>query len=190
MSAASDQPVSMEKNMPVIETERLILRNVAARDADSMFDYRNNEICAKYQRGQTKELDGIRRLIELRQNDVISVDAPFMLAVALKQSDEMIGEIVVKPEDGMISMGYTFHYNYHRRGYAYEALTALMVLLHERYPSWAFICFTELENEPSMALLKKLGYQDMGYLPDMKSQVFEKWTTPAAEAEIAVKVKN
>ena len=65
--------------MPVIETERLILRNVAAGDADSMFDYRNNEICAKYQRGQTKELDGIRRLIELRQNDVISVDAPLML---------------------------------------------------------------------------------------------------------------
>ena len=190
MRAKSDQPIIMEKNMPVIETERLILRNVAARDADSMFDYRNNEICTKYQRGQIKELDGICRLIELRQNDVISVDAPFMLAVALKQSDEMIGEIVVKPENGTISMGYTLHYNHHRKGYAYEALTALMDLLHERYPFWAFICFTEPENEPSMALLKKLGYQDMGYLPDMKSQVFEKWTTPAAAAAMAVKVKN
>ena len=80
--------------MVFIETERLVLRNTAAKDADSMFDYRSSEICAKYQRGQTKELDGIRRLIEHRQNDVISVDAPFMLSAALKQSDEMIGEIV------------------------------------------------------------------------------------------------
>lgn len=91
--------------MVFIETERLVLRNTAAKDADSMFDYRSSEICAKYQRGQTKELDGIRRLIEHRQNDVISVDAPFMLSAALKQSDEMIGEIVVMPEDGVISIG-------------------------------------------------------------------------------------
>ena len=47
--------------MVFIETERLVLRNTAAKDADSMFDYRSSEICAKYQRGQTKELDGIRR---------------------------------------------------------------------------------------------------------------------------------
>lgn len=66
----------------------------------------------------------------------------------------MIGEIVVMPEDGVISMGYTFHYRCHRQGYAYEALTALMDLLHKRYPSWAFVCFTEPENAPSMALLK------------------------------------
>lgn len=171
--------------MVLIETERLVLRNTAAKDADSMFDYRSSEICAKYQRGQTKELAGIRRLIEHRQNDVISVDAPFMLSAALKQSDEMIGEIVVMPADGVISMGYTFHYRCHRQGYAYEALTALMDLLHKRYPSWAFVCFTEPENAPSMALLKKLGYEDLGYLPDIGSQVFSKWPTPAVGAKLA-----
>ena len=41
--------------MPFIETNRLILRNVAAKDADIMYDYRNNEICARYQRGQIAE---------------------------------------------------------------------------------------------------------------------------------------
>ena len=176
--------------MNVIETERLILRNVATKDADIMFDYRNNEICAKYQRGQTKEHDGICELIERRKNDVISVDAPFMIAVAMKRSDEMIGEIVVMPEDGTISMGYTFHYNHHRKGYAFEALTALINLLHESYPSWDFISFTEPENKPSMALLIKLGYKNMGYLPAMESQVFGKWTTPTTEAEIAQAINN
>lgn len=176
--------------MIMIETERLVLRNVTAKDADTMFDYRNNEICAKYQRGQTKDFDGICELIERRKNDAISVDTPFMLSVALKQSDDMIGEIVVMPEDGTISMGYTFHYNYHRKGYAYEALTMLISLLHERYPSWDFISFTEPENKPSMALLKKLGYKDMGYLPNMESQVFGKWTNPTTEFEIAQAINN
>lgn len=176
--------------MIFIETERLILRNVAAKDADIMFDYRNDEICSKYQRGQLKDYNGIRELIECRKGDVISVDAPFMIAVALKPSDEMIGEIAVMPAGGTISIGYTIHYSYHRRGYAFEALTALIGLLHENYPLWDFVSFTEPKNEPSMALLTKLGYKNMGYLHARKSQVFGKWTTPDTEAEIAQAVDD
>ena len=171
--------------MTFIETNRLILRNVAAKDADIMYDYRNNEICARYQRGQTKDYNGIVALVERRKNDVMSVDAPFMVAVALKDTDEMVGEIVVMSKDGTISLGYTFSYKHHRKGYAFESLSALNNLLHEQYPEWDFISFTEPENEPSMALLKKLGYKDMGYIPSMESRAFGKWTTPATEEEIA-----
>ena len=96
----------------------------------------------------------------------------------------MVGEIVVMPADGTISLGYTFSYRYHRRGYAFESLTALINLLHEQHPEWDFISFTEPENVPSMALLKKLGYKDMGYLPSKESQVFGKWTTQVTEEEI------
>ena len=171
--------------MRFLETTRLILRNVAAKDADIMSDYRNNEICARYQRCQTKDYDGIVALVERRKSDVMSVDAPFMAAVALKDTDEMVGEIVVMPKDGTISLGYTFSYKHHRKGYSFEALTALINMLHKQYPEWDFISFTEPENEPSIALLKKLGYKDMGYIPSMESQVFGKWTTIATEAEIA-----
>ena len=171
--------------MEFLITNRLRLRNVKQEDVAIIFDYRNNEICARYQRGQTKDYDGIVALVERRKNDVMSVDAPFLVAVALKETDEMVGEIVVMPNDGTISLGYTFSYKHHRKGYAFESLTTLINMLHEQYPQWDFISFTERSNEPSMALLKKLGYKDMGYIPSMESQVFGKWTTPATEEEIA-----
>lgn len=161
--------------MTFLETERLILRNVAPKDADIMYDYRNNEICARYQRGQIRDYAGIAALVARRKDDVMSVDAPFLVAVALKATDELVGEIVVMPKDGAISMGYTFSYQHHRKGYAFEALSALTDLLHARYPEWEFICFTDTENEPSMALLRKLGYQDMGYVPQVDSRMFGKW---------------
>jgi len=161
--------------MIFLETERLVLRTVAEKDAAIMYDYRNNEICARYQRGQTKDLEGIIELVERRKNDVISVESAFLVAVALKGSDEMVGEIVVMPNDGAISLGYTFSYKHHRRGYAFEALSAFIQLLHNRFPDWEFISFTETENVPSMALLKKLGYTDMGYVPQLDSQMFGKW---------------
>lgn len=33
------------------ETDHLLLRNVAGKDAGSRYDYRKNEICARCQRG-------------------------------------------------------------------------------------------------------------------------------------------
>ena len=170
--------------MVFLATDRLVLRNVNIADADIMFDYRNNELCARFQRGQTKDLEGIRSLIERRKSDVMSIEAPFFIAVVQKDSDEMVGEIVVMPNEGTISLGYTFSYKHHRKGYAYEALYALINLLHEKYPECDFICFTDPANDPSMNLLKKLGYKDMGYLASKQSQVFGKWTTLSTESEI------
>lgn len=176
--------------MTFLETDRLRLRNVEPKDAGIMYDYRNNEICARYQRGQTKDLEGIKTLVEHRNDDVFSVNAPFMVAVAFKHTDEMVGEIVVMPKDGTISLGYTFSYQHHRKGYAFEALAALINTLHRQFPEWDFVSFTDPENAPSMSLLKKLGYSDMGYIPSMESQVFGKWTSPQTELEIAQATGN
>ena len=176
--------------MTFIETSRLRLRNVQDRDVGIMYDYRNNEICARYQRGQTRDYEGILALVHRRMDDVVSVDAPFLMAVARKDTDELIGEIVVMPNDGTISLGYTFSYRYHRKGYAFEALTALINMLHEKYPAWEFISFTDPENIASMELLKKLGYQNMGYVAAKDSQVFGKWMSEETKTEIAEAVKK
>ena len=158
-----------------LETERLLLRNTCEGDAAVMFDYRNDDRCARYQRGQTKDLTGIQKLVKDRSHDVITDAENFMVAVQRKDTGEMIGEVVVMPNDGCFSIGYTFHYNHHRQGYAFEALSLLTDVLHTQYPEIEFISFTEPENVASMALLKKLGYLDLGYAPKVESQVFGKW---------------
>lgn len=171
--------------MIFLETKRLILRNAAPKDVDIMFDYRNHELCARYQRGQVRDYEGIAALVERGKEDTMSVDAPFMVAAALKRTDEMVGEISVMPDDGTISLGYTFSYQHHRKGYAFEALCALIDVLHDKYPQWDFISFTDPANVPSMALLRKLGYEDMGYAPSIESRVFGKWTNQRTRDEIA-----
>lgn len=161
--------------MVFLETERLILRQAKQEDAAVMFDYRNNEICSRYQRGQTKDFDGIAALVEKYRSAQLTADSNCFITVALKETDEMVGEIVVMPNDGCFSLGYTFSYKHHRKGYAYEALACLIDSLHSRYQEMEFICFTEPENAPSIALLKKLGYTDYGYVEKITSNVFGKW---------------
>lgn len=171
--------------MLFLETERLLLRNVKPEDAATIYDYRNNALCARYQRGQTKDYEGIAALVEKRKADVLSVEGPCFIAVAEKETDELLGEIVVMPNEGTISLGYTFSYKHHRKGYAFEALSSLIKLLHSRYPAWEFISFTDRENAASRSLLAKLGYKDMGYLAKKDSQVYGKYTTAETDAEIA-----
>ncbi len=114
-------------------------------------------------------------MIERNKDNALNLASPTMISVALRETDVMIGEIVVMPNEGTISLGYTFSYKVHRSGYAYEALSSFIEYLHKHYPQWDFICFTERENIPSMSLLKKLGYTNLGYLPSKNSQVFGKW---------------
>ena len=51
-----------------IDTKRLHLRNVLQNDVDVIFDYRNNEICARYQRGQIKDFEEIQNLMNSSLN--------------------------------------------------------------------------------------------------------------------------
>lgn len=172
------------------ETERLRLRNVKPEDGAILYDYRNNDLCARYQRGQTKDRDGIEALIEKRKNDTLSIENNCFVAVSDRKTDELVGEIVVMPNAGTISLGYTFSYKHHRKGFAFEALSVLINQLHSRYPDWDFISFTDKENVASRGLLTKLGYKDMGYIAKMDSQVYGKYTTPETEAEIAEAVEE
>ena len=174
--------------MKFLMTDRLMLRNVEAGDAATMHDYRNNELCARFQRGQTRDLRGIEELIAKRRDDKLTVESNSLLAVALKNGGEMIGEVVVMPDDGTISLGYTISYKHHRKGYAFEILHALTEKLHADYPDWDFVCFTERGNVASMQLLKKLGFEYMGYAPKITSEVFGKWITPTTAREIAAGV--
>ena len=161
--------------MIFLETERLILRNIQPPDAEVMYDYRNNEICARYQRGQTKDLEGIRALVERHGADVLGTEENCLVAVELKATGEMVGEIIVMPNEDCFSLGYTFSYRHHRRGCAFEALSALISYLHDMMPDWEFVSFTEPENVASMNLLMKLGYDNLGYSDKVESQVFGKW---------------
>lgn len=169
--------------MILIETQRLHLRNVRPGDVQTICDYRNDEICARYQRSQVRDYKGIADMVEECMQDDISVDRAFMVAVALKSTDEIVGEIVVMPNDGTISLGCTFSRQHHGKGYAFESLDTLMDVLHGYYPQWDFVVFVHPENKPSLGLVRKLGFEEMGYLPAMESQVFGKWLTERSREE-------
>lgn len=162
--------------MTFLETERLRLRNWKETDIDELVCYRNDERCTRYQRGQLQARSDLSALIQRRMQDEFLPEGRKQLAIARKDTDELVGEMTIFIENRTITMGYTISAKYHRRGYAYEMLSAVIGLLHETYPDWEFLCFTEPENVASMNLLQKLGYEHLGYHADENAEMFGKWT--------------
>jgi RimJ/RimL family protein N-acetyltransferase len=161
--------------MNFIETERLVLRNFRDEDIDELYDYRNDTRSTKYQLGLFSTRESLERLIARRKDDPFPPREHRQYAIALREGDVLIGDVSVNVNDTTISLGYTVSYKHQRQGYAYEILSALIARLHEIFPMHEVICLTERENEASGALLNKLGFADMGFSPEMASEVFGLW---------------
>ena len=161
--------------MIYLETDRLVLRSLRREDLDILHAYRNSAVCAKYQRGQEKGRSEIAALIEAHGWDVLFEGDTHRLAIALKGSGEMVGDVVTFYRDRTITLGYTISHHHHRKGYAFEMLSALTEALHERFPDREVVCCVDPENAASIGLLKKLGFVDLGYAGPIHSQIFAKW---------------
>ena len=170
--------------MEILKTDRLLLRNVKPEDATVMHRYRNDFRCSRFQRGQTTDLPGIEALIRAHHGDILGTEDNCLLALEKRQTGEMIGEVVVMPCEGTFSFGYTISPDYHRCGFAFEALDCLLNTLHRKLPNWDFVCFVDPANDASRCLLTKLGYTDMGYLAHRNSYVYGKWLREDSIAEI------
>ena len=76
----------------------------------------------------------------------------------LRESGEIIGYVSLWPEEDAFSLGYCFHSDFHGRGLAFEACSALMEALHQMGVR-KFVCGTALDNTPSMRLIQRLGFE-------------------------------
>lgn len=164
--------------MAYVETGRLLLRNFDLADLDELADYRNNELCYKYQRGQYRSREDLTAFIEKAKADDLSSPGKKHLAIARKDSDRIIGDIFVSIKEPTISLGFTISYKHHRQGYAYELLSALTEALHQRYKDHELVACTDRDNIASMNLLKKLGFKNEGYEKQIDSYVFSKYAKP------------
>jgi len=159
--------------MPVyLETNRLLLRNFRKEDLEALVDYRKHPDCSRYQRGQFKDRENLNRLIECTKTDDPFSEGKGRLAIARRDTREIVGDLFVSIEEKTISLGYTVSYRYHRRGYAFELLSALTDELHHRFPDKEIVCCVDRENAASVALLLKLGFAEEGYEKEIDALVF------------------
>lgn len=134
-------------------TERCVVRHFREEDLDAFMAYRNDAAWMQFQgfKGLTREayrkvLLGEASLFEGRQ-----------LAVADRETDSLLGDLYVRQEGDFAWIGYTISPAHARKGYASEAVTALLEWLAENGIAEVKAGVAP-DNAPSVRLLEKLGF--------------------------------
>ena len=160
-------PTTDVKNIPVIETDRLILRKLNVEDADDMYEYASN---LKVTRHMTWDE---HLSIEQTVFYLLTVEEAYKKrelldwAVTLKSNKKMIGTCGFTFWNEMhqyTELGYVISHKFQRQGYATECSRALLKLAFTKMDCHRVeaVCFPE--NTASIKLLEKLNMQREGLL--------------------------
>lgn len=172
------------RNMKMLQTKRLFLRNLCQSDAENLFDYRNDSRCNRYQRyGDTGKAQLEKFVQDYAHSAFPSKEAQQHYAIVLNANSEMIGDISIffTEADCCFTIGITIAPAYQRQGYAYELLCEVIPEIQNRYSGMDIVALVEKENGPSIGLFKKLGFAEECYADSIQSYVFVIYGDPDAD---------
>lgn len=162
--------------MSIIKTERLRIRHFMEKDAAAMLAYLGNPRvnCFMDQRLSGPE-DALKYIAE-RQKD------NFCLAVCLKDTDELIGEVFAEKENpDTFGVGWHINQLFEGKGYAYEAAHAFISWLFNKEGARRVYGYVESDNIRSKHLCQRLGMRYEGCFKEFISFVNDTEGTPIYE---------
>lgn len=154
---------------PVLETKRLILRNLKETDAEDIFIMRSDPEVMRYiPRPIAVTSADALALIQL-VHEFIAKEEKINWAIESKESGQvigMIGFVNLKREHFRAEIGYSLMRSWHRKGVMTEAL--LRVLQHgfEGFNLHSIEAITDAENVASGKLLESVGFRKEAYFKE------------------------
>lgn len=145
------------KDLPIIETERLILRDLRFEDAEAYFRYHNLDAALEYYDWRPNSLEEATESIRSIRNDY-EEQKYLHFAVTLKESAHLIGDCGIFFADHKGEINYMLDPTYWGKGYMNEALTALMALCFEQADVYRIQAMTLPDNEASRSMLTSLHF--------------------------------
>lgn len=150
-----------------LETDRLILRRFVDSDLPALFAYRNDPEVARYQNWSVTDESGLRVFIQNQQSLQPGTHGEWsQLAIALKSTDELVGDCVLRTgvEDSRQGeIGFTLARRHQGKGFASEAVSALLEYAFAKLGLHRVVAITDCENAASVRLLERLGLRREGH---------------------------
>lgn len=150
---------------PTVETERLLLRPFRASDADDCFAFLSDRETCYLDGGYEPYTEKNERFWKL-MDIFASGEGRYMLE--LKEENKVVGVLHLFPDDRRavetVEIGYVIAPDCRRRGYAREAVEAVMDHLFRETDTELITAGAAVCNGPSIAMLEKLGFVREGII--------------------------
>ena len=147
-----------------IRTDRLALRPITSADADAMLEYKSDPDVVRYVPYDVLDRDGVERRIGSAWGRSV-FDVPgdaACLGVEEAATGRLVGDVVLfwhSEKDRSGEVGYIFHPDVRGRGYAGEAVAALLDLGFGGLGLHRIVARINELNEASVRLVERLGFR-------------------------------
>jgi RimJ/RimL family protein N-acetyltransferase len=178
-----------------VRTERLVLRRLAEGDLPRIFTYRSQPQVAEWIGGTATDVDSLAERY-----------GKGTTAVIVEHRGQLIGDLMVKLQDAYAQrevaerataseaeLGWTFDPEYQGRGFATEAIGALLRICFDNLGIRRVVAACFSANEPSWRLMERIGmrreahhvknslHRDHGWQDDyVYALLAEEWRPPQA----------
>jgi RimJ/RimL family protein N-acetyltransferase len=153
--------VSQDRAFSERHTERLLIRRFRPKDGATFAGYRSDPDVARYQSWDGYSLIEAERFIaDIADADPGAPDEWFQFAVADTASDGLMGDVAlrIEAEDfAHAELGFTFAPEHQGKGYATEAVAAVLGYARERLGVTVVFAIVDGRNQRSIALLERIG---------------------------------
>lgn len=146
---------------PVLQTNRLLLRQLQPADAPAIFALRTDDATNRLiGRKKATAIEEAYTFIENRNEDIVANKSMYW-AVCLKNEPALTGTFCLFNFDtaqAAAEVGYEFLPRFRAQGLAKEALESVLQYCFETLGLKRVDAYVNKENEPSLRLLKKLEF--------------------------------
>jgi RimJ/RimL family protein N-acetyltransferase len=156
----------------IFKSTRLYVRYFKVSDLETIYKYRNDIRCSKYQTWADTSLDELKAFIYELRNKKIGKDW-IQLAIIRSEDDLHIGDIYLNFDESSMSIGYTIDADFHRQGYGYEILVELLKYLKANFKQKSILAKVFIPNIASINLLHKLKFKRVGTIKKDDTFIFE-----------------
>ncbi|MBN2499972.1 MAG: GNAT family N-acetyltransferase [Anaerolineales bacterium] len=156
-------------SFPVLETERLRLRQIEIADAPQVLEmFSHPEVMQYKSMSVVPELEVAESWIRWIGKKYVEQNA-LRWGITLKEVDKVIGSVGLRDWDrrvNSVEVGYDLAYVYWNQGMMTEALAAALRFGFEQMQVNRVQAMVVLGNEASLRVLEKLGFQHEGICRD------------------------
>ncbi len=145
-----------------IYTDRLLIRQLEPADAEAFWAYKQMPEAVRFQTWRPTSLYEVEQFIrKMRGIAPCTPDTWLQVAVCLKDCGTMIGDVGLHflADSTQMEIGYTISPHHQRKGYATEAVRAILGYLFDTLGKHRVTASLDPRNASSAAVLEKLGFR-------------------------------
>lgn len=144
-----------------LQTLRLVIKDLSLTDVERFSEYRNKKEVAKYQSWKNYSIKKAeKRISYCLKHPFQGQIGNYQLGIFLKDNHYLIGDLFIEIDrHTTFTLGYTLDSLYWSKGYASEAIQALLEYMYKEYKFKICLAHVYEDNERSINLLKRNGFE-------------------------------